>query len=286
MNEAEAKLALDAWDAAVARLGGKANVASLLRSAEWAKVPLAIRERAFFSAGVEDARVLQTIRSRLEMALQGKDASTVRADGTPMSYGRADAVADIRSALGAEGDSGKLSDINSYRRQKLIQDFQIEQANSYGRYKSDLGDTDLLGMYPAQRLVRVEPRQNHRDWATRWSEAGGKVGWAGASRTSMVALKTSPIWAALSRFGTPFPPYDYSSGMGLEDVDFDTAKALGLVDDKYDAAADGQGGLSDFNKDTQASLRGLDSAAVDMLKTFLTDKGMDITIDDDSVGLN
>jgi hypothetical protein len=286
MSEAEAKLAFDAWNAAVTRLGGKVNVASLLRSAEWAKVPLAIRERAFFSAGVEDARVLQTIRSRLEAALQGSDTSTLRDDGTPMSYSRADAIADIRADLEAEGDSGKLTDIKSFRRQKLIQDFQIDQATSYGRYMQDVGDPEILDMYPAQRLVRVEPRQTHRDWATRWREAGGKVGWVGASRTSMVALKTSPIWAALSRFGTPFPPYDFSSGMGIEDVDFETAKGLGLVDDKYDAAQDSTNGVSAFNKDVQASLRGVDQSTAAMLKTFLDGHGVGIKIDGENVLLD
>jgi hypothetical protein len=29
----------------------------------------------------------------------------------------------------------------------------------------------------------------------------------------MIALKSDPIWTAISAFGTPYPPFDYNSGM-------------------------------------------------------------------------
>jgi hypothetical protein len=44
-----------------------------------------------------------------------------------------------------------------------------------------------------------------------------------------VALKTSPIWAELSRFGNPYPPFDYGSGMWVEDIGLEEALRLGLV---------------------------------------------------------
>ena len=47
----------------------------------------------------------------------------------------------------------------------------------------------------------------------------------------MIALKTSPIWAALSRFGNPFPPFDWGSGMGVRAVSRRDSIALGVVTD-------------------------------------------------------
>jgi hypothetical protein len=282
-----ATLSWDAFQAAIDRLSGKTDIPSALRTEGWSRVPLAVRERAFMSAGVEDAKVLQTIRSRLAMALQGVDKDVLREDGTPASYSRENAIADIRKALGATGDSGRLTDITSYRRQKLIQDFQIEQAHAYGRYKQDLGTPALLDEYPAQALVRVEPRVHERDWQTRWQEAGNKVAWQGASRAGldMIALKTSPIWAALSRFGTPFPPFDFQSGMGLEDVHRDRAIELGLIDKNWDAKKAGEAALEGFNKDAQASMRGLDAQTTGLLKDYLDGHGVDFKMQGGSVWL-
>lgn len=45
----------------------------------------------------------------------------------------------------------------------------------------------------------------------------------------MVALKNSPVWMAISRFGRPYPPFDFGSGMGLIDIERDEAEALGLL---------------------------------------------------------
>lgn len=45
----------------------------------------------------------------------------------------------------------------------------------------------------------------------------------------MIALKTDPIWVKISRFGQPYPPYDYGSGMGVVDVSRAEAERLGLI---------------------------------------------------------
>ena len=60
-----------------------------------------------------------------------------------------------------------------------------------------------------------------------------------------MALKSSPIWAALGNgaggfkdtLGNPYPPFAYSSGMGWEDVDRETAEQLGLVKPDDELAA-------------------------------------------------
>lgn len=259
--------ALEAWDVALARAAAKVVVPSQLRTADWARVPLAIRERSFFSAAVASARDLQYVKDAFLAGMRGVHPSRTRRDGSPLTYSPQEAIADIRQHLGITGDSGKVADFGSYRRQQLIQDFQTEQAYSYGRWKRDLEDPAILEEYPAQRFTRVEPRQRQRTtWWQRWAEAGNSVGWAGASRSSMVALKTSPIWSALSRFATPYPPFDFGSGMGLEDVDLSEAEALGLIPEDWDPRAAGQQALKDFNDNVEASLAGLD----DDMRSWLT----------------
>jgi hypothetical protein len=45
---------------------------------------------------------------------------------------------------------------------------------------------------------------------------GGRGGGCDALKAlpRMIARKDSPIWEALSRFGTPYPPFDFNSGCG------------------------------------------------------------------------
>ena len=48
----------------------------------------------------------------------------------------------------------------------------------------------------------------------------------------MIALKDDHVWVKLSVFDNPFPPFDWGSGMGLEDIGRKEAVKLGLIDDK------------------------------------------------------
>ena len=112
----------------------------------------------------------------------------------------------------------------------------------------------MLDLYPAQRFTRIEFREKPRDnWPQRWRDAAKSVGNEGVSKRGMVALKTSPIWEALSKFGTPWPPFDWGSGMGLEDVSFDDAVKLGLIaeGDTLEPLEDG------FNTNLKTSVAGM-----------------------------
>ena len=93
--------------------------------------------------------------------------------------------------------------------------------------------------YPAWRLVRGGTRREPRnDWEARWLAAGNATGGQGACKDDFVALKSSPIWAALGAgaggfrdaIGNPFPPFAFGSGMTWERVSRDEAAELGLVD--------------------------------------------------------
>jgi hypothetical protein len=45
----------------------------------------------------------------------------------------------------------------------------------------------------------------------------------------MIARKDSPIWEELSRFHTPYPPFDFNSGMWVKDVSREEAVGFGIL---------------------------------------------------------
>lgn len=255
------QLTTSPWQSAVDRISSKTVVGSKLRSADWARMPLALRERAFFSAGVEEVRILSAMRERLVQAAQ-----QTRTDGLLQNQARF--VADLRDLLGAApGDSGDLTDLTSTRRLGLIFDFAQADAHGFAAREADL-DPDVQDAFPGYRLMRVESRRVPRDWLARWGVAGAATGWQGASQSTMVALKTSPIWARLSRFGRPWPPFDFGSGIGLEDVDRAETEDLGILRRGEAPAARLQRlregaaqARQQWNDGLQASVRGLGDTA-------------------------
>ncbi|MHB9008159.1 MAG: hypothetical protein ACYDC1_14630, partial [Limisphaerales bacterium] len=125
------------------------------------------------------------------------------------------------------------ADINARWRLELIYDFQTTDAMEFGRWKMGQ-DPEVLGAFPAQEFLRIEARRVRReDWPARWVLAAQRSGDQAAlavqrSTGRMVALKGSGIWRALSIFGRPWPPFDWGSGMGLEEINRERAEALGL----------------------------------------------------------
>ena len=236
-------------------------VASDLTSERWASVSAALRDRAFFSSRVQSVRFLETCRARVAELL----AAAKNADGAATS--RAQAVSDIMRAAREAGiatGKGGLTDPGSAARAAVIVDTnaamaagyaRAEQANSYGARLA----------FPAQELVRVEARQRPRDWRRKWLSNGGKL-----YDSRMVALKGDPIWTAISRFGHPYPPFDFGSGMGVEDVSFDDALALGLVKDDYQPPE--KSPLKAFNDGLQADLNVGDGNILGELREIFRDQ--------------
>lgn len=204
----------------------KALVGSSMDSRQWSAVQAGLRDRAFFSATVEDVRVLGAFREAVAKVAAGEMSSS-------------DAHTAMRDALTAAGyrppdaedqGPGGIRNLMNERRLDLILKTNVQQARGWAQFMEGTTPGALLA-YPAQRLVRVRQRRMPRDWSARWKEAGDAVGWEGANRDAPVALKLSPIWARLSRFGTPYPPFDFNSGMGVEDVGRRKARELGLLED-------------------------------------------------------
>lgn len=250
---------------AVAKLGGRSPVGSKLTSEEWARVPLALRERAFFSATIENAQFLQRSKELLGDTLTSARETLTLPDGTNTTAlkvgGRAKFVEEARRFAIAEGmgpldpkDIGSIKDIRSESRLNLIYDVQTSAAYEFGGWKQGL-DPDVLDEFPAQRFIREsevkEPRDLHQ------------------FHEGEVHLKSDiDFWTGINRdFGVPWGPWGWGCGHGVEDVDRGEAEALGLI-------APGQAVESPeaaFNEKLKASVRGLDADLVAWLKESLGD---------------
>lgn len=225
----------DANKLAAEKLREKSPVGSVLNTEEWAQVPLELRDRAFFSAEVEKVRLLSRMQASVQTALDGVRRAGEGADGGDGAFqSREKFIGEMQElaqregldprGLGKSDAYGTIRDITSVPRLKLIYDHQMQSAQEFARWKAEQ-DPDVLDAYPAQQFVRVVARKVPRvNWPERWDEAGGQF-YGG----KMIALKNDPVWSALSRFGTPYPPFDFCSGMGLRDVSRRDAEQLGLI---------------------------------------------------------
>ena len=217
----------------IARIKGKTPITSKLKSKDWERAPLAFRERGQFSSGVESIKVMGTIQAKLlKSASHQREIIQVKGREYERYVSRDSFIRDVRQAALDEGlDTGGgnvLTNIAAPRRAALIKDFNDAQAAGYARWKLD-NNSDALSILPAWRLTESTAKNPRQDWAARWAKAGSEVGWEGASQSDFVALKTSRIWMKLSRFGTPWPPFDWGSTRELEDVWRDEAESIGLV---------------------------------------------------------
>lgn len=240
----------------------KALVGSGLDSRQWSAVQAGLRDRAFFSATVEDVRVLGAFRTACARLAAGEtDPSAAR-----IEMRDALTAAGYRPPDAEEQGPGGVRNLMNQRRLDLILKTNVEQARGWAQHTEGTTPGALLA-YPAQRLVRVRQRRMPRDWTARWKEAGDAVGWQGACRDEFVALKLSPIWAQLSRFGTPYPPFDFNSGMGVEDVGKRKARELGLLEEgvsgertetpNVGAGTQSPSVVPSFNANLQATLEGI-----------------------------
>ena len=241
---------------AVSRFDSRRAEPSTRTSAEWERVAPALREKCFFSARVNDAEVLGKMRE-----LIGKAVDSSKRNPNEALVSQDKFISEMKSFLASRGytmGGSKLTDITSRRRLGLIYDMNVQEAREYARYVRGQ-DADALDMYPAQEFVRVESRRVPRtDWPVRWRAAGGKI-----RGGRMVALKSDPVWTNLSRFGRPYPPFDYGSGMGVEDIDREEAVELGLLPD--DEPADE---IPDFDIALEAEVS-LDRIPEDMVDSII-----------------
>jgi hypothetical protein len=240
----------------------KQLITSGLSSEEIDLVFTGLKRRAFFSARVESVRFLQEAQKQVADYL----AANPNIDGALTS--RASAISEIMAKAREEGidtGTGAITDPGSVARAKVIVDTNADLARGYVGYVSGASKGARLA-FPAQELIRVEERQAKRDWSGKWKAAGGNI-YSGR----MIALKEDPIWMEISRFGVPYPPFDYGSGMGVEDVDYDTCIQLGVITEDYKPEGDV---VEDFNANVEAQLefQGEDDPAWQFLKNAYGDQ--------------
>lgn len=248
------------WPDAVAKISAKTPIGTALRSDQLQDLPLAFRDAGFFSARVESVRLLSDMQRSIHDALQGN-----RTPGGAIQD-RSRFISDMRRlaqdmGIGQLGKS-EITDMQGPARLGLIYDMQTRMARGYSKWKFSQ-DPDMMNEWPAQRLIRIATRKEPRDWQERWDAAASEAAYEGVSPRGMVARKDSPIWTALSRFGTPWPPFDYGSGMGVEDVDRDTAEALGLVQPSDVIEPTGE---QDFADRLEASVKNVSEDMRELLK--------------------
>jgi len=132
------------------------------------------------------------------------------------------------------GTEGGLTDLSSDKRVDLIIDTQTKMAQGYARHEA-AQDPDVLEDFPADEMYRQRASKKKRDWDIIWNTKRAELGDATSASLAtskdgpFVALKNDPIWTAISRFGTPYPPFDYSSGMWVRDADDALAERLGVL---------------------------------------------------------
>lgn len=155
---------------AVEKLGERSPVGSTLTSSEWGDVPVALRERAFFSSQVENARFLQRAQDAIGDFLTGSRETLPDGQTLLKTGSRAKFVEQMREFAQAEGmgpldesEAGTIKDITSERRLGLIFNVQTQQANDYGYWRQGQ-DADVLNEFPAQRFVRVMDVKEPRLW--------------------------------------------------------------------------------------------------------------------------
>lgn len=261
------KISIAPLPEAKARMDGKVAVGTDRKNWQMQEVPLAMRERAFWSARLQSAHMAQGLLDMLRKRA-GLETQTVDRQGKPeeLTMSKSLFVREGRKLLGAAGYKpgdpawdGTLLDHRSKQRLELIYDTNVRQAGEYARFQAGQME-GALDAFPAQELIREETRVNERPWRQIWRDHGGQL-FGGR----MIALKSDRIWYAVSRFGTPFPPFDFGSGMGVLDVARDEAEAFGLIAPGEPPERADVG----FNDELQASVKGLDPKVVgSLLRSF------------------
>jgi hypothetical protein len=205
-----------------------------LGTADLENISQSILSRSIFSARVANTEFLQSIDDALQSYINGE-------------IGLAEARTQLQDKLGEIGyspdaaEAGKITDFASDARLNLILETNAEMASGYGQW-SQGQNAAILDEWPAQELIRIAPRKMPRDWPLRWADAGGAE-----FDGRMIAPKNDDVWTKISRFGSPYPPFDFGSGMGVRDIARDEAVELGVVADDTVIEPESR----DFNEDLQ-----------------------------------
>ena len=213
-------------------LTGQVSVPSELRTAEWDRVPLWIRERSFFMAGVDDAEILDRFRAEAEAIARGESSESE-------SRLRMRDFLEERGYRPEPGQEGTIKDLRTVRRMNIALRTNVEMARGWAQWQAQ-NAPGAIAAYPARRYHRGRQVQTPRDWPARWRAAISATAPEGATDGDgeLIALLNHPLWTDpdFNRFGTPHTPFDFNSGMTTSPVDRDRATELGLMPSPADTS--------------------------------------------------
>lgn len=200
---------------AIARAQSQELIPTTLGSSELEALGAQFRQRSLILARVTNAGFLAETDRVVQQIVEGKL--------TEEKARRELEAAIVRLEIGDKG-------LSTDGRLRLIIRMQSEMAFGFGQWQQGQNKA-VLKVYPAQEFYRAADRKEPLDWPTRWTDAGGEFYGRGGDYPEgrMIALKGTPIWEALSAFGTPYPPFDYNSGMDVRDIERAEAVELGVM---------------------------------------------------------
>jgi hypothetical protein len=228
---------------AVKLLRKKELMPTSLSSAELRQLADSVRNQSLFSSRTLMTDLLDKYKGLLDSIIQPQEVNGVMQGVNP-----AKARAEISTFLKAMGYSpepgkeGSIEDLASALRINLVIKTNTQTAQGAGLHLQQNANPDVVDLYPAAEMYRIEDKKNQRDWRTRWTlaaqvandpQALGVYGRTGR----FVALKSSGIWQALGdgaggyddSLGNPYPPFAFNSGMWTKDVSRSAAVDLGLM---------------------------------------------------------
>lgn len=235
------------FESALQSLARRGVLPTNLKSGELRQLGAAFHRQNFVSAQTLLTDLLDGYKTRVETILN--PLTVTRADGSQAQEGLDVATArtqirELQASLGyaPEADqAGTITDLSSDARINLVLRTNTQLAQGAGNFLR-ANDPELLDLWPAQELYRLEPRDKHRDWEQRWTLAAQVARDPGAlaalgNHGRMAALKSSGIWQELGdgaggyedTLGNPYPPFAFNSGMWTREVERDEAEALGLL---------------------------------------------------------
>ena len=252
------------FDDALASHAVKTILPMTLTSAEYRALGTAIKQRALFSATLENADVLNQLDQSVTALLSGTSGIAKQREILT------ELISNLQSPISPAFDAARLN---------LMLSTNEDVAAGYGQF-IQANDPDALDAFPAQELFRLEYRQDPRDWEARWQEAAAAAGDGNAARVAldngvMIARLDSGIWEQLGKLwddslGNDFPPYAFQSGMWTRPVSREDAENYGLLEkgEKVEAAT-----IPDFNATLKQSFdvknAALQKAVLDQLGEFV-----------------
>jgi hypothetical protein len=206
---------------------------STFNSADWQAVGPAIRQRSFFSATINSAKVLNRMRNML-LDWQAGTTETVTnpSTGAEETVYKVNGLAEFRERAGtllvseglaqpADFKDTRISNVVSNSRLQLIFNTNTEQAQTFAYWQTRVTNPRTLNRWPAARFFRrpgaVTPRDRH-------VAAEGQV-----RRYDDFEFWLFQNAADIGGFEVPWGPFGFNSYMTQQPVSRKEAEALGLV---------------------------------------------------------